>query len=906
MAKEMQETGEIWYKKWLRWLTKNENIHYVIRFTFMVFAIAYFSIELGNVWQPIFNKYIVPYLFINNGWGNTLMILCSIATLIWIIFITYYKTRINWRKTLPLLAIVLFLYVYFRFFSNIYDFLPLEWQFKYLDWGIILIGSVFVEFIAIEIVSSQNRKNKKELEVYYLYDNAINSEEQDILDISSKAHSAAKEIQKFDTSEHSWSIGITGKWGAGKTSYINLILQNLPTKDYEIIKFFPRSSKDITTIQEDALNLLSERLKIYHLGLSTFFKEYIYALRLIDSKGWIDTISSSFQNINVQNKKNILIEALKCLPKKVVFVIDDFDRLTQNEIIEVLKLLDNNANFPNVIYITAYDKQYVKKQFEQFSNYQGESCFVDKFFNVEWNIPLRQYYNIYNYIISQLRTIVDTTQFGYDISEISTIGYYSDIFQKHIPTMRDAKRLINLFQSDYQVVRGEVDVIDFLLLSIIKYRFRDEYSALFRLEYLINSSNNTLAFSKEKSENIPCKDIVERLFGANEASRRPRRIYQRESFYNYFVDHINNTLRLPQLAELFTMDFNKIEATIKEWSVDAKAMSELLNYIDSRRQQIESAEELFKYIDIVLLYNGYSNSDSSAVFAKQVVRIPEIISEYKNRFLGKFNQDILYKHLVEYFNKKLLLMGDISLLRDMYLATEDQQNNLLLFKEKEINAIIVRHFNEYAKETNSFDDYGINLLYACINHVNPSNRHIILEKACCNTARGLIEKYPEYYFDHFVRLQYISSDPQSNAITCEPFWKQIFGDSERIYLLIFSKKMDKIKNINRVRNFWRIYMENNYMPIEFTHQGNVQNIINNNLEIQINQLNTLKKYESDLKEMILNPEDTMNFSTHRSNKAKIENMKQHIDNISLNIFLKSKLIRDIEHITVYVNDVTEN
>ena len=902
----MQETGEIWYKKWLRWLTKNENIHYVIRFTFMVFAIAYFSIELGNVWQPIFNKYIVPYLFINNGWGNTLMILCSIATLIWIIFITYYKTRINWRKTLPLLAIVLFLYVYFRFFSNLYDFLPLEWQFKYLDWGIILIGSVFVEFIAIEIVSSQNRKNKKELEVYYLYDNAINSEEQDILDISSKAHSAAKEIQKFDTSEHSWSIGITGKWGAGKTSYINLILQNLPTKDYEIIKFFPRSSKDITTIQEDALNLLSERLKIYHLGLSTFFKEYIYALRLIDSKGWIDTISSSFQNINVQNKKNILIEALKCLPKKVVFVIDDFDRLTQNEIIEVLKLLDNNANFPNVIYITAYDKQYVKKQFEQFSNYQGESCFVDKFFNVEWNIPLRQYYNIYNYIISQLRTIVDTIQFGYDISEISTIGYYSDIFQKHIPTMRDAKRLINLFQSDYQVVRGEVDVIDFLLLSIIKYRFRDEYSALFRLEYLINSSNNTLALSKEKSENIPCKDIVERLFGANEASRRPRRIYQRESFYNYFVDHINNTLRLPQLAELFTMDFNKIEATIKEWSVDAKAMSELLNYIDSRRQQIESAEELFKYIDIVLLYNGYSNSDSSAVFAKQVVRIPEIISEYKNRFLGKFNQDILYKHLVEYFNKKLLLMGDISLLRDMYLATEDQQNNLLLFKEKEINAIIVRHFNEYAKETNSFDDYGINLLYACINHVNPSNRHIILEKACCNTARGLIEKYPEYYFDHFVRLQYISSDPQSNAITCEPFWKQIFGDSERIYLLIFSKKMDKIKNINRVRNFWRIYMENNYMPIEFTHQRNVQNIINNNLEIQINQLNTLKKYESDLKEMILNPEDTMNFSTHRSNKAKIENMKQHIDNISLNIFLKSKLIRDIEHITVYVNDVTEN
>ena len=899
----MQKTDEIWYKKWLQWLTQSENIHYMIRFAFLAFAIAYFTIELVNVWQPIFNNYIVPSLYINSGWGCALMILCSFVTLIWITFITYYKTRINWRRALPLFAIVLFLYVYFRVISNSYDFLPLEWQFKYLDWGIVLIGCILGDFIIIEIISNLAKKDKKESESYYLYDTAIDNKEQDILDFSSKAYSAAKEIQKFDTSEHSWSIGITGKWGAGKTSYINLILQNLPTKDYEIIKFFSRSSKDITTIQEDALNLLSERLKIYHLGLSTFFKEYIYALRLIDSKGWIDTISSSFQNVNVQNKKNILIETLKYLPKKVVFVIDDFDRLTQDEIIEVLKLLDNNANFPNVIYITAYDKQYVKKQFEQFNNYQGESCFVDKFFNVEWNIPLRHYYGIYNYIISQLRTIVDTTQFGYDISEINTIGYYSDVFQKYIPTMRDAKRLINLFQSDYQVVRGEVDVIDFLLLSIIKYRFRDEYSALFRLEYLINGANNTLVYSKDKSEKITCKDIVERLFSANVTKSRPRRIYQRESFYNYFVDHINNTLRLPQLAKLFTMDLNRIETTIKEWSEDAKAMSELLSYIDSRRHQIESAEELFKYIDIVLLYNGYSNSDSSAVLAKQIVRIPEIISEYKNTFSGKFDKDILYNHLVEYFNKKLLLMGDISLLRDMFLATEDQQNNLLLFQEKETNALIVRHFNEYAKEANSFDNYGINLLYACIHHVNPSNHHIILEKACCDTARGLIEKYPEYYFDHFVRLQYISSDPQSNAITCEPFWKQIFGDSERIYLLIFSKKMDKIKNINRVRNFWRIYMENNYMPIEFTHQGNVQNIINNNLEIQINQLNTLKKYESDLKEMILNPNNTMNFSTHRSNKEKIENMKQHIDNISLNIFLKSKLIRDIEHITIPVGGI---
>ena len=74
--------------------------------------------------------------------------------------------------------------------------------------------------------------------------------------------------------------------------------------------------------------------------------------------------------------------------------------------------------------------------------------------------------------------------------------------------MRDAKRLINLFQSDYQMVNGEVDVIDFLLLTIIKYRYRDEYTALFRLEYVEDGSNQTFQYNKKEVTNI-CTSLNE-------------------------------------------------------------------------------------------------------------------------------------------------------------------------------------------------------------------------------------------------------------------------------------------------------------------------------------------------------------------------------------------------------------
>lgn len=895
----MDSTKQKWYNRCISWLIQSENIRYSIRLVFLMFAIAYFSIELTDKWQPSFNKYIVDaYLNISSGWGISLMILCSIMTLIGIVYLTAHKTRIRWRRVCPLLFVGTFLYIHFRFYSNSYDFLPLNWCFKYLDWGIILMALLVVDFIIIEILSHKLIESQNSL---YIYDSAINDSKDDILNYSSKAKSAAQDILKFDISEHSWSIGVTGKWGAGKTSYINLILKNLPTHDFEIIKFSPRSSKDVTTIQEDALNLLSEKLGVYHLGLSSLFRDYIYALQLIDSNGWVNKIFSSLHNLSIQNKKGILVEALKHLPKKVIFVIDDFDRLTQNEIMEILKLLDNNANFPNIIYITAYDKQYVQQQFKDYNHYPSDSCFVDKFFNVEWNIPLRDYYGIYNYIISRLRAIVDTTQFGYDISEINTKGFYCNIFQKYIPTMRDAKRLINLFQSDYQMVNGEVDVIDFLLLTIIKYRYRDEYTALFRLEYVEDSSDHTFQYKKD-AQNIASKELIELLFRARGVGDRPRRIYQKESFYNYFIDHINNKLRLPQLSALFSMDTNQIDVIIKEWSSDKDAMSELFDYINTKVHRITSVKELFKYLDIVLLNNGYSNLSTSRVLAKQITITTGILNDYSNKFpITEYNQDSLHDYLVKYFNKERLLLGDISLLRDMLLATEEQQNKLLLLTESEVKEIIINHFNKYAAETDIFDKYGIDLLYACIDYVKPSDRHIILDNSCCKQARQLIEKYPDYYFNTFVRLLYsYSSHADSNAITCEPFWEQIFESSTELNQLISSKKLNNVKNIIQVRNFWEIYIANDYKPIEFVNQGVVQGIINNNLVIQRSQLEKLKTYESQLQEMIINPDDKMNYKVSISNKDDIARIKQNIDDIKLNIALKYKLLRDIEHITEYI------
>ena len=102
---------------------------------------------------------------------------------------------------------------------------------------------------------------------------------------------------------------------------------------------------------------------------------------------------------------------------------------------------------------------------------------------------------------------------------------------------------------------------------------------------------------------------------------------------------------------------------------------------------------------------------------------------------------------------------------------------------------------------------------------------------------------------------------------------------------------------NGKRNFWEIYSQNDYQPIECINQGVVQDIIDNNLAVQLSQLKQLKNYELQLQKVIHNLENNMNFETSISNKEKIKEMKQNIERMKLNIRLKYKLLRDIEHIS---------
>ena len=152
-------------------------------------------------------------------------------------------------------------------------------------------------------------------------------------------------------------------------------------------------------------------------------------------------------------------------------------------------MIDGNAAFTNLIFLTAYDKEQVNRVLGD--TYQTpDACFVDKFFDVEFAIPFRKYEVISDYIKATLcKQLAANDSEGKNIQRVITDQ--TSIFEENIPTLRDAKRYINQVVLDFKQISVKLNVTDFLLLQLVKYRNLELYKDIFKQKYLEIENNDS-------------------------------------------------------------------------------------------------------------------------------------------------------------------------------------------------------------------------------------------------------------------------------------------------------------------------------------------------------------------------------------------------------------------------------
>ena len=249
-------------------------------------------------------------------------------------------------------------------------------------------------------------------------DQPIQSGKEDILGRQNFSNALATAICSY-REKNSIVVGLYGTWGSGKTSIINMALEHvaLLTKDKAkierpvIIKFNPWNYSDQNQLISQFFKQLSvglkksdyaddaksvgEQLEAYAsffeplalislpgVGIPAVILSKVFQLVGKASKGW-----GAIKSRDLSKIKSDLNRLLEKVSTKIIIVIDDIDRLNNVEIRQIFQLIKSLGDFPNTIYLLAFDKNVVINALGKVQEGSGRE-YLEKIIQIPFEVPL--------------------------------------------------------------------------------------------------------------------------------------------------------------------------------------------------------------------------------------------------------------------------------------------------------------------------------------------------------------------------------------------------------------------------------------------------------------------------------------------------------------------------------------
>lgn len=426
-------------------------------------------------------RYLVNHVicYIDQYWGLVLLLVLWGLLGLYI----YRATRNNKLYIQDRYCVISILAVLLNFYFRVIDT-------NFVFWGVISCGHCLVAWSDIIYILAgflvyrkfkykpyeQQKQNANPL----VRDSAITNQDEDFFGYQKMVDSLLADLYDTDVENEAFSVGIAGKWGVGKSSFINLLRNSIPKKGGLIVDLYPRSSMNLSAISLDFFNSLSNTLKGYHTGSWHIVDKYVKSLRCIEGKGWFNKTIDAIEVFAKTDEKERLQNVITEIGRKIFVIIDDLDRLTAPEILEVLKIIDRNGSFKNVIFVVAYDKGYVNAVLRKYLGYEGSEMFTDKYFNFEYSLPAHNFYMERQYVANYIRNKISVNE-GDAVTKADLLTVWNrigDSIVRYLGLMRDVKRFVNILMSRLASVKDNVNIEDFILITLLRYKDLDLYYKL--------------------------------------------------------------------------------------------------------------------------------------------------------------------------------------------------------------------------------------------------------------------------------------------------------------------------------------------------------------------------------------------------------------------------------------------
>lgn len=859
------------------------------------------------------DKCLVPLFgFKGNGALSWFFIMVTLALGVLLVARYYVEGKVVSMRDAFLLLVSVGLYGLFRCWDGYYQFE------EYWDCGIAYTDGFAIEALALLLVFAIQRvrllfeKPGEEQSERFSTDLPIESFDEDMFELHGLVKRIVKYIKQTDVSKHSFSMGIVGNWGEGKSSLMNLIKKELKSeKDYLIMDFRPRASKDVNHIQEDFLESLRRVLAPHHSGMRRTIAQYADTINVATGTPelikWLLSLLRIGVSKDVSASRKALEDAILDIEKSIVVFVDDLDRLTAKEILEVLKVIDRNGAFAGLYFLTAFDKKYVNDTLTKKLGAAGTGNYSDKYFSVEVRLPAHPSYRLIDLLQELLKEAV-TKRILLSVTEEAVrtcLQQNSTLILKRLKTVRDVKRFVNQLIYSFVGVQEDVVFADYLLLELIKFSHPEEFAALHHYEYiqpgtLTDASNelwylnDSLITQKENGTvvapaNPPGSyDILTRLFPEPKAyngwyRERNKRIYSKSAFEFYFFNYEYTHLTQEQVAHLYEVPLAEACSKISSWSSEEKR--DLTTYLLTRDVAgFKNQATLQRYYQLTLYaYGKIGNINYWGVLFGLVKK--DDVSDMMRRYSIKTKKDFLswlQETLMAFLSVNPQTSSEF-LIQIIKHATEDPTNEAEMYMSlSDLQDIALQIAHEYMSFIDQPDwDPSLAMYMAQI----PQDRENLVPSAATLLRKSMTEHFEEYS-NKLVTIT-TTADNRGLATYHKLFLlTKVFPRPYKFGEMINSPKYDSAPEIELVRSLWPLYASNGFAPVIF-YVGTDMNAVKDSLFADyIGFLNTFKAIGREIVKIEREWDAGQDYFKAQEYIDKLHQLDSQLGSISFNLKMK--------------------
>jgi hypothetical protein len=195
-----------------------------------------------------------------------------------------------------------------------------------------------------------------------------------------------------------------------------------------------------------------------------------------------DGLVTNFAGFSPTGTQLAAEKVLRAHKQPILMILDDLDRLTAEELMHVFKLVRLVGRLPYVYYLLGYDEHTLvdlirTTDLVPAENSQRALDYLEKIVQVRLDLPALLSQQVSDDFYANVQELVQRHDSLVDESDLNRLrSAFDEVLAPHLRTPRSLSRFFGQVDAFLPVVAGDVDFIDFLLITWLRVTFPGIYA----------------------------------------------------------------------------------------------------------------------------------------------------------------------------------------------------------------------------------------------------------------------------------------------------------------------------------------------------------------------------------------------------------------------------------------------